>query len=168
MELVRTHPEPTLKYFYHGAVIVVIGIWISTTNLLIGLFFVLSGIFTLLSVKGVQIDPKNRKIKSYFNFLFIKVGNWTLLDEYTHVVLGPNSNSKALGGRYITTTVRTNSYSVSLLAKNNTKLELREFLEHNLAEQYLYQIAEQIGLPTVKAEEIIKTIAKEKRELRKR
>ncbi|MBL7900352.1 MAG: hypothetical protein JNJ99_17575 [Crocinitomicaceae bacterium] len=167
MELIRTHPEPTLKYFYLGFVIVILGIWISTFYLAIGLGIVLIGIFALLSIKGVQINPGNQKVKAYFNFLFIKFGSWVPLSEYTHVVLGPNSNSKALGGRYITTTVRTNSYSVYLLGKNNTRLELREFVEHHLAEHYLYQIAQQIRLPTVKTEEVIKTIAKEKREFRK-
>ncbi len=167
MELIRTHPEPTLKYFYHGFVIVILGIWISTSYLVIGLGIVLVGIFALLSVKGVLIDSSNQKVKAYFNMLFLKFGSWTPLSDYTHVVLGPNSNSKALGGRYITTTVRTNSYSVYLLGKNNTRLELREFLERHLAEHYMRQIAEQIGLPTVNKEEIIKEVAAQKRSQRR-
>jgi len=64
--------------------------------------------------------------------------------------------------------VRTKSYSVYLLGKNNKRLELGEFIEYYLAEHYLYQTANQIELPTVNKEEIIKKIAAEKREFRRR
>lgn len=163
MELIRTHPEPTFKYSYVGAGLIFIGGWLSTVNLVIGLLVVLGGIFALLSVKGVQIDPTTQQVKSYFNFMFIKIGNWAPLSEYTHIVLGPNSSSQTLG-KFSSTTVRTKSFSVYLLGKNNNRLELREFIEYNLAEHYLYQTANEIGLPTANKEEIIKKIAAEKRE----
>lgn len=167
MELVRTHPEPTFKYFYIGFVSIAIGIWISTMYLAIGLCITLIGIFVLLSVKGVQIDPNTKLVKAYFNFMFIKLGNWIPLSEFTHIVLGPNSSSKTLS-RFGSTTVRTKSYSVYLLGKNNTKLELREFIEYHLAEHYLHQTAKQTGLPAVNKQEIIKKVAAEKREFRRR
>jgi len=89
MELVRTHPEPTFKYFYIGFVSIIIGIWISTMYFAIGLCIILIGIFALLSVNGVIIDPNTKQVKAYFNFMFIKLGNWIPLSEFTHIVLGP-------------------------------------------------------------------------------
>lgn len=166
MELIRTDPEPTFKYSYIGAGLIFIGGWLSSVNLVVGPFVVVGGIFALLSVKGVQINPTTQQVKAYFNFMFIKVGSWAPLSTYTHIVLGPNSSSQMLGK--FSSTVRTNSYSVYLLGKNNKGLELKEFIEYHLAEYYLNQIATQIGLPTINKVEIIKSVAAEKRELGRR
>lgn len=166
MELVRTHPEPTFKYFYIGSVTIVIGFLTASLSILIGLCIVLIGIFAVLSVKGVHIDPNTKQVKSYFNFMFIKLGNWIPLSEFTHIVLGPNSSSKTLS-KFSSTTVKTRSYSVYLLTKNNTRLELREFIEYHLAEHYLYQTANQIGLQAVNKEELTKKVAAEKRPFRR-
>lgn len=166
MEFIRTHPEPSFNYFYIGFVLSVLGIWISTMYLAIGLLIILTGIFVLLSVKGVLINPNTKQVKAYFNFMFLKIGNWIPLSEFTHVVLGPNSSSQTLSK--FSSTVRTKSYSVYLLNKNHSKLELKEFIEYNSAEVYLYEIAIQTGLPTANTEELIKQVAAEKRPHRKR
>lgn len=167
MQIVRTHPEPTFKYFYIGSVTVVIGFLTATLSLLIGLCIVLIGIFAVLSVKGVHMDPNTKQVKPYFNFMFIKLGNWIPLSEFKHIVLGPNSSSKTLYTRFSSTTLKTRSYSVYLLTKNNARLDLREFIEYHLAEHYLYEIANQIGLPAVNKEELIKKVAAEKRPFRR-
>lgn len=167
MELIRTHPEPSFQYFYAGIAVMVLGFCFFILNLFIGLFIVLAGIFVLLSVKGVQINPATKMVKFYFNFLFIKVGDWIPLSEFTHVVLGPNHSSKTLNLRYSSTTVRTRSYSVYLLGKDRNSVELGEFVEYFEAILYLDEIADQIGLPKVNKEELIKKIAAEKRSSRR-
>ena len=119
----------------------------------------------MLSVSGVIIDPNEKRVKHYYNFLFLKVGEWTSLTQFTHIVLGPNSSSQAIGRT--SNTFRTNSYSVFLLDKTNKLTELQEFTNYKHAQVYLDLVSQESGLPAINKQEIIEQRAAEKRQYRK-
>ncbi|MCH2225839.1 MAG: hypothetical protein MK066_13800 [Crocinitomicaceae bacterium] len=158
-------PQPTFKFFYIGSVIAIIGLGLLTTSVIASVIFLICGIFVLLSISGVIVNIKEKKVKSYHLFLFLKIGKWINIEHFTHLVIGPNSSSQAIGRT--STTFRTNSYSVSLLNKESKLTELKEFTDLSEARKYLTQASNEIGLPIIDKLEIIKERAASKRSKRK-
>jgi len=167
-ENLNTHPEPTFEYFYIGATIMIAGLFsLSTTNLILSIVLLVTGLFILLSIKGVKIDVAKRLVKPYSNYFFIKFGNWVSLDKYSNVVLGINSNSKSIG-IMIVMNVRTQSYYVALTDHTESRLELKEFTEYFAAKLYLDQISAKLKLPAIDKQEIITNIALANRPFRRK
>ena len=116
--------EITFKFYYLGFAGIIFGFVLLYHGIIyFALPLVLSGIFLLLSPKGVMVDLTKRHVKQFYYFLFLKIGQWQNLDKYNLLVLGPNNSSKTIHGRYASHTIRNKSFSVYLLAEDKTKIE---------------------------------------------
>lgn len=167
MGIIHTRPQLTFKYFYLGSILIFIGLAsIFSINIILSVIICTTGLFILLSIKGFIINPEENRVKSYFNIFFLKFGNWITLDEFTHVVVGPNSSSQEIG-KFSNSTFRTNSYSVSLLDQQKKSHELQEFITYENALEYSDFISKRTGLPIINKQELIKNRAAKNRKSRK-
>lgn len=156
--------EITFKFYYLGFAGIIFGFVLLYHGIIyFALPLILSGIFLLLSPKGVMVDLTKRHVKEFYYFLFLKIGQWQNLDKYDLLVLGPNNSSKTIHGRYASHTVRNKSFSVYLLAEDKTKIELAEFTDYKKAKHYLIETSEILKVKAINKEELIKEIAAAKR-----
>ncbi|MFK7755356.1 MAG: hypothetical protein AB8B53_00335 [Flavobacteriales bacterium] len=103
----------------------------------------------ILSVEGVYIDFKSRKIKRYTNFVFFKHGTWENLPAYNRVGI---SLYKAVNRRMTRTSYSTTKTQSFELFLENAAGDHEELLEHPDYEKILelaYRLAEGLELPLV-------------------
>lgn len=105
------------------------------------------GLVALLSIEGVVIDLENRKLQSYFSFLFFKVGNWKSLDQYKKLVLTIYSQSSTYALRAGYQTVKTKSYDVCLVNSIGKLQIVDEFGNYYESLEFAKELAEQLNLP---------------------
>jgi len=161
----KSRIQPTFKFFYIGAVIITVGICAFSVNILGAILLIVFGIFLLMSLSSVVVDVDASRIKTFYLFLFFKVGRWQSLKKFTHLVIGPNSSSQMIGRT--STKFRTDSYSVSILSQENKLFELAEFTDIEKAQKFLKEASNQIGLPIIDKIEIMKQRAKSERAKRR-
>ena len=134
---------------------------------ILGFPLLLIGVFTLLTITGVEINLAKREYRFYYNLLFMKFGDWKTLDGFTHVILSPYRSTTELNVRSVSTNITTRSFTIYLIGLNNEPLELMEFTELKEAEAYLEMIAAEIGLEAINKHEIMSDLAFKRRRFRR-
>ncbi len=138
----------TLSNFFTGLVVIATGVMLFIAkNYWLGLPIAYTGIWIFLSLKGVRIDSKRQRIKSYHYIFPIKVGIWKDLSTFKMLKLGVTNTSQVMNSRGTTTTVRTKSFDVSLMDKDDSTLELKEFDNYECAKMFLQEISESLKIP---------------------
>lgn len=147
----------TFQYFYLGLVFAIISIILlfSDDYFIVGILTLPIAVFTFLSIRGSLIDFENKKIKSYWNIVFIKIGNWQNLEKFTRVELLLNSQSQQMNYRSVSTNVSVRSYYISLTNQNKDRIELKEFTDYAKAQEFLISVGKKLGIETVNRKEII-------------
>ena len=132
----------TLQYFIPGVFILIAGIiTVVQEAYLPGLILIIPGIIITLSVKGVLVDLKNKRIKRYFDFLFFKGGEWMDINGCEKVYLSQTKQSQAFNFLWRTNTIRTKSYDVYIIDKTGNKIEIKEFTVYTEAEIFLQEFS---------------------------
>lgn len=105
------------------------------------------GLVTLLSIEGVVIDLENRKLQSYFSFIFFKLGDWKSLDYYDKLILTIYSQQSTYALRATTQTVKTKSFDVCLTNSGGMSLIVAEYGNYYEALEFAEELAEKLNLP---------------------
>lgn len=167
-KILSTRPQATFQFFYIGLVMSAIGVILMVKAwVILGFPLLLIGVFTFLTITGVQIDLAKREYRFYYNLLFMKFGHWKSLDGYTHVILSPVCSRMVLNVRSVSTSISTRSFTIYLIGLENEPLELMEFTDLKEAEAYLEMIAAEIGLEAINKHEIMSDLAFKRRRFRR-
>lgn len=110
------------------------------------------GLSLFLDVRGTQIDYAGRKIRPYKEFLFMKYGDWILIDGYQSVELIKDTfyvRHPMIGVNATQSSTRISSFDVILknYFEQNTLL-LSEFEKHAEAVTFMHHYAEKFKLPS--------------------
>ena len=147
----------TFKLFYVGLICSVISILLILSNdyRIVGIITLPISIFTFLSIRGSLIDFQNKKIKRYWNIVFIKIGSWESLEKFTRVELLLNSQSQQMNYRSVSNTIRVRSFYISLTNRNKERIELKEFTDYDKALELLNSLGKKLGIEVVNRKELI-------------
>ncbi|MCB0737270.1 MAG: hypothetical protein KDC92_07135 [Bacteroidetes bacterium] len=105
------------------------------------------GLVVVLSIEGVIIDFKRKRLKSYFHLLFFKVGFWKSTEDFKKVILTLEVSNTTYASRAAQTYLRTRSYNLFLVDSNNDKLLLAEYTDYDKALKLAEIIAKRLNIP---------------------
>jgi hypothetical protein len=114
-----------------------------------GLLIIAYGVYVGLAYGGITFNFKNKTAHYYSDYLFTKLGYKTDLSSYVKAFLTINHGSTDMNSRSMTRTVRTRSYDVCLVDKDNKKLLINEFTDIVLAQKTIRLLAENLDIPFI-------------------
>ncbi|MGB0428876.1 MAG: hypothetical protein ACPGLV_00275 [Bacteroidia bacterium] len=105
------------------------------------------GLVMLLSIEGVVIDLKHKKIKPYFNFLLFKLGRWQDLTIYKQIILTIYSQQNTYAVRATQQTVKTKSFDIYLVDNVGNKLLIDEYTDYHEGLEFAEELTQKLKLP---------------------
>ena len=146
--IVKVSRGVTLKLIFPGFVILVMAVLAALyINIFLSIPVFYVGAVVFLSIQGVFIDLERKRIKPYFNLLFIKMGDWMPLDKYNQLVLSLYRSSVQMSSRASSTTVNTRSFDVFLVDGIGDQLIIDEFTDYDEAKELFDELATLLDLP---------------------
>jgi hypothetical protein len=131
-----------------GIVFITCGIILNSyENHIVGAILIIVGVSLFISIKGVIIDIRKRKVKSYYLFLFFKIGIWKDLINYNTIVLQRFTDISTISYRSHSSTTSIRIFELYLIGKNSTKILLTEFKKYKEANENLIQCGKLLDLP---------------------
>lgn len=105
------------------------------------------GLVLLLSVEGVIIDPKTKKMNRYFSFLLFKSSDWVYIGQYQKLVLRLHREAHEVNMRSITNNIRTKTFEIHLSNEKGDDLYVTEYTDYESAHETVNQLSEALELP---------------------
>lgn len=122
-----------------GLILTIAGIIaLFTVNyLILPIIATLIGFLLFLSIRGVMIDNKSKRIKAFLDILIFRIGNWRNLSEFDTIVLKLFTESQTMNMESISNTYTTTIFEVLLQGKNASDIILKEFTDYGKAKTLL-------------------------------
>ena len=137
---------------------------ISFIGCVFGIAMTIIGVILFVSVRGVLIDYDKKRIKPYFDFIFIKIGTWESLAYYDKIVLKYSHKSQTMNSRGSSTNYVTKSFDIALISNNKKDLIIKEFVNYDKAKLFLIEYSQRLNKESVDMYEIIKERIQERKQ----
>lgn len=138
---------------YGGYVFIIGGLAALPTHLYLGVLFIFFGIIIAFARSGIQINPNDKKYRS-FNYLFgLRQGKWKELSYYSGMTLLRNKIETSAFSRSNRQAITSSNsfYEITLLdPSHRNKLCIKRIRERETAIIDLKEISELLKLPIVK------------------
>ena len=149
IELITFGPTFEGDFSFLGLCTFVIGLIIVffPNYMIVGILLIVMGMILFLSLKGVQIDHRTKKVRLFESYLVFRTGSWKPINQFSSIILHYNNQSQTLSHKSIQNSVRTKSFSVSLMDDQKNKFELKELYSYGTAKKFLDEYSQSLNLP---------------------
>lgn len=121
-------------------------------SVLIGLIIIFFSCMIMFLINGIHIDTKNKRIRTYYKYLFFNYQNdWKSIEEFKFVtILNFNMSSSTFSRSNRANTITEKQHQIHLLNENHTKRKLiHSFTDKENAIEFSKMIAEKLGIETI-------------------
>lgn len=138
-----------LQFIFIGIVLIPSGVVLLSSNLMLGVSFMLFGTLTLTSFQGVEIDTAAKRYREYNSYYFIKTGSWKAYQQAEKLYINPVKTSQQLSSQASTSSFKGRAFNAYIKFDNDEKFLLASDKAYEKVEAKVTELARFTSLPII-------------------